>query len=176
MKKIALLFSIVFVATLSFMIAAEPKESSKPASKETSKSPAAAMPEHKILTPADLKWGDAPPGLPPGGKMAVLAGDPTKKGPFTVRLQAPDGYKVMPHTHPTDENITIISGTLHMGTGDKFDESATHELTAGSFATMPTGTKHFVWTTGETIVQIHSIGPFEIKYVNPADDPRNAKK
>jgi quercetin dioxygenase-like cupin family protein len=108
--------------------------------------------------------------------MAVLSGDPNNKGTFTVRLRAPDGYKIAPHTHPTAENITVISGTLHLGTGDKFDEAAAHEMVAGSFGVMPAGMKHFAWTTGETVIQIHGVGPFEIKYVNPADDPRNAKK
>ena len=108
--------------------------------------------------------------------MAVLAGDPTKKGLFTVRLQAPAGYKVPPHTHPTAENITVISGTFNVGTGDKFDEAAGKALEAGGFVMLPAEMKHYAWSTGETIVQIHGKGPFAIKYVNPADDPRNAKK
>ena len=173
MKKIVVSFSII-VAAAALILAAEQKETSKTASKETSK--ATPTTEHKIFGPTELTWGDAPPGLPAGGKMAVLGGDPTKKGPFTVRLQAPDSYKVAPHTHPTAENITVISGTFHLGMGDKFDETAGHEMTAGSFTVMPAGMKHFAWTTGETVVQIHGAGPFEIKYVNPADDPRNAKK
>jgi quercetin dioxygenase-like cupin family protein len=142
--------------------------------KASSKTPATA--EHKVFAPADITWGDGPPSLPPGVKLAVLAGDPTKAGPFTIRLQAPDGYKIPAHTHPTAENVTVISGTLHLGTGDKLDESAGHEMTAGTFAVMPAGMKHFAWMTGETVVQVHSTGPFQIKYVNPADDPRNAKK
>ena len=175
MKKILVLLSVIVTAA-AFVIAAEPKENPKTAGKETSKTTATATPEHKIFAPSELKWADAPPGLPPGAKMAVLNGDPTKKGSFTARLQTPDGYKVAPHTHPTTENLTVISGTIHLGTGDKFDESAAHEMIAGSFAAMPAGMKHFVWTTGETIVQIRGVGPFEIKYVNPSDDPRNAKK
>ncbi|MEY2530504.1 MAG: hypothetical protein QOI96_589 [Verrucomicrobiota bacterium] len=168
MKKIVVLFSVIVTAA-AFVIAAEPKEG-----KETSKATATA--EHKIFAPSDLKWADAPPGLPPGAKMAVLDGDPTKKGPFTVRLQAPAGYKIPPHTHPTAERLTVISGTVDLGMGDKLDEGATRPLATGSFAVLPTGMKHFVWNKGESIVQIHSEGPFEIKYVNPADDPRNAKK
>jgi anti-sigma factor ChrR (cupin superfamily) len=173
MKKIVFLFAFIVTAA-AFTIAAEPKESAKPSGKETSK--ASAAPEHTIFAPSEITWADAPPSLPSGAKMAVLTGDPTKKGPFTIRLQSPDGYKIPPHTHPTAENITVIAGTLHMGTGDKFDESAAHEMVTGSFATMPARMKHFVWTTGETIVQVHSTGPFEIKYVNPTDDPRTAKK
>jgi quercetin dioxygenase-like cupin family protein len=175
MKKIlaVLLIGAVWVLS-SFLLAAEKKESSKESSRADSK--VAATVEHKIVTPSEMNWGDAPPGLPPGAKMAVLDGDPTKKGSFTVRLQAPAGYKVPPHTHPSAEKITVISGTLNLGMGDKFDEAAGRELGAGSFAVMPAGMKHFAWTTGETILQIHSNGPFEIKYVNPTDDPRNTKK
>jgi quercetin dioxygenase-like cupin family protein len=169
MKKIALLFTVL--STLSWVaLAVDEKESTKPKSNE---SPAA---EHVFFTPANLKWVDAPPGLPPGGKMAVLAGDPTKEGPFTVRMQAPAGYKIPPHTHPTAEHVTVISGALHLGMGDKFDETAGHELAVGGFAVMPAGMKHFAWAPGGSIVQIHGQGPFAINYINPADDPRNAKK
>jgi quercetin dioxygenase-like cupin family protein len=173
MKKIAILFGVIVAAT-AFIVAAEQKENPKTASKETSK--ATTTTEHKILGPTELTWVDAPPGLPPGAKMAVLDGDPSKKGSFTVRLQAPAGYKIPPHTHPTAERITVISGTFHLEMGDKFDEAAGREMATGSFAVMPAGMKHFAWNTGESIVQIQSEGPFEIKYVNPADDPRNAKK
>ena len=80
-----------------------------------SQAPAATpgMPaEHTAMTPSDLKWGDPPPVLPKGAQMAVLAGDPTKAGLFVVRLKMPAGYKIMPHSHPTDENITVISGLV----------------------------------------------------------------
>jgi len=158
-------------ALSSFAIA---KESKKDSSQATSKVTATA--EHKMFSPSDIKWVDGPPFLPAGAKMAVLEGDPGKAGPYTVRLQTPDGYKIPPHTHPTAERITVISGTFHLGTGEKFDESAGHEMVPGSFAIMPAGMKHFAWATGEAVVQVHGTGPFAIKYVNPADDPRNAKK
>ena len=144
--------------------------------KAATETTATATTQHTMLTPADLKWGDPPPGLPAGAKLAVLEGDPTKIGEFTVRLQAPDGYKVAPHTHPTAEKITVISGTLFLGTGSKFDESAAKEMSPGSFGIMPAGMQHFGWAKGDLIIQIHGPGPFQIKYVNPADDPRNAKQ
>ncbi len=160
-------------ALSSFALAKEKKEGSKTSDKTTT---VAATAEHKILAPADITWGEAPPAFPAGAKLAVLDGDPGKKASFTVRLQAPDGYKIAPHTHPAAELVTVISGTLHLGMGDKFDESAAREMTPGSFAVMPAGMKHFAWFTGETVVQINAMGPFEIKYVNQADDPRQAKK
>jgi quercetin dioxygenase-like cupin family protein len=136
----------------------------------------AAKSEHVMFAAADLKWADGPPALPAGAKIAVLSGDPGKTGPFTVRLKFPTGFKVPPHTHPTPEHVTVISGTLGLGSGAKFDEAAAHEMTAGGFAVMPAGMEHFAWCKSECVVQIHSEGPFVVKYVNPADDPRAAKK
>jgi len=172
MKKITLIVGIALAASL-VTLAAEEKESTKAPLKGKS---SATAEQHVIVTPADLKWVDAPPGLPPGAKMAVLEGDPTKKGNFTVRLQAPADYKVPPHTHPTAEHITVISGTMNFGAGEKFDEAARKEPPMGSYVIMPAGMKHYAWSSGEAIIQIHGMGPFEIKYVNPADDPRNAKR
>jgi quercetin dioxygenase-like cupin family protein len=136
----------------------------------------AAKSEHVMFAAADLKWGDGPAALPAGAKMAVLNGDPKTAGMFTVRLKFPTGFKIQPHTHPTDEHVTVLSGTLAMGKGPQFDETAAHEMTAGAFSVMPTGTEHFAFCKSECIVQVHAMGPFEVKYVNPADDPRAAKK
>lgn len=136
----------------------------------------AAKSEHVMFAAADLKWGDGPAALPAGAKIAVLSGDPAKAGPFTVRLKFPTGFKVPPHTHPTAEHVTVISGTLALGSGPKFDEAAAHEMTAGGFSVMPAGMEHFAWCKSECVVQIHSEGPFVVKYVNPADDPRGTKK
>jgi quercetin dioxygenase-like cupin family protein len=129
------------------------------------------------MNPADLKWGDAPPGLPAGGKMAVLNGDPTQAGAFTVRLKAPAGYKVMPHTHPTAERLTVISGTFKIGMGEKFDEKSMQAMAPGNYVVLPPNMAHYAKGAGKgSVVQIDSEGPFQINYVNPTDDPRNAKK
>src|SRR5262245_22982071 len=132
--------------------------------------------DHAFFAPADIQWGPAPPGLPAGAKAAVLEGDPSKEGPFTIRAQMPDGYKVPPHWHPAIEHVTVISGTLHLGMGDKIDKAAAKTLPAGSFSYMPAQMHHFAWMEGETVLQIHGMGPWGITYVNPADDPRNAKQ
>ena len=170
-KEIVPVVLVGAALVLSSLVLADEKEKGD---QSNSKTPATA--EHKMFAPGDVKWMDGPPSLPPGAKIAILEGDPAKPGPFTIRLQAPDGYKIAAHTHPTDERVTVISGTFHMGMADKFDEAAGHEMVTGSFALMPAGTKHFAWATGETVVQVHGTGPFVINYVNPADDPRNAKK
>src|SRR2546421_4928573 len=117
MKKIPVLVTVIMFSCIAY--AAPQKKSSTASHKE--RSPAATASAHKIVAPSELQWGDGPAGLPAGAKMAVLDGDPAKKGSFTVRLQTPDGYKVAPHTHPTAERITVITGTFHLGMGDKFD-------------------------------------------------------
>jgi hypothetical protein len=137
----------------------------------------AKMPEHTMYSPADIQWVDGPPILPPGAKMAVLEGDPSKPGYFAMRLKTPDGYKIMPHWHPNVERITVISGTLNMGLGDTFDESKGHAMTAGTYGTMQPKVHHYAWTTGETELQITTLGPWKLVYLNPADDPsKSAKK
>lgn len=161
-------------AVWAFSPFAVAKEDKKESSQSTAK--VAATAEHRIFAPSDIKWVDGPPSLPPGAKLAVLEGDPAKPGPFTIRLQFPDGYKIPAHTHPTAERVTVISGTFHLGMADKFDEAAGRDMVTGSFAIMLAGMKHFAWATGEAVVQVQSTGPFVINYVNPADDPRNAKK
>lgn len=106
--------------------------------------------------------------------MVVIEGDPKVEGAFTMRIKVPDGWKVPPHHHPADEHVTVIEGTFNMGMGETFDAKATHALPPGGFAVMPRGHRHFAWAKGETIVQVHGIGPWGIVYVNPADDPRQA--
>jgi quercetin dioxygenase-like cupin family protein len=134
------------------------------------------MAEPSIYSPTDVVWKDGPTALPPGAKRALLEGDSAKEGFYSMRLLFPEGYKIPPHTHPQMERVTVISGALHIGMGEKFDQSAGRTLPAGSFFTMPAGMKHFAWTTGETVVQLNGIGPQSINYLNPEDDPRNAKK
>ncbi len=123
-----------------------------------------------------LKWNDGPASLPAGAKIAVLEGDPSKPGPFVMRIKLPDGFKLPPHTHPKPERVTVISGSFHLGMGEKFDAKKAVALPAGTYGTWPAGMKHFVWVEGETVVQFHGEGPWTINYVNPADDPRNPKK
>jgi quercetin dioxygenase-like cupin family protein len=123
-------------------------------------------------TPPALKWGPAPPVLEPGAQMAVLQGDPSKAGEeFTVRLRFPNGYKIAPHTHPTAENVTVIEGTFLVGMGSTVDRSKMMALPRGAFVSAPAQHAHYAVARGETVVQVHAIGPFALTYVNPADAP-----
>ena len=118
-----------------------------------------------------ITWGPAPAFLPPGAQIAVLEGDPTAAGTFTIRLKLPNGYKIPPHTHPTVENVTVLSGTFLAGMGTKFDESTLKALGRDDFASIPAGHAHYAKARGLTVVQVHAIGPFALTYVNPADTP-----
>jgi quercetin dioxygenase-like cupin family protein len=132
---------------------------------------AEATPPHPMVRPSAIKWKPFPPGSP-GVMIAVLAGDPEKSGPFVLRIKSPAGAKVPPHWHPTDENITVIAGTIAMGMGDKFDPKALQVLPVGSYTLMPRETRHFALSKTATVVQVHGAGPFQVNFVNPADDPR----
>jgi quercetin dioxygenase-like cupin family protein len=126
-------------------------------------------------TPAPaLKWGPAPPFFPAGARFAVLQGDPGQPGVYTVRLEMPPGYTIRPHTHPTDEHVTVVSGALILGMGDSVRTRGAHLLSRGDFSTAKAQEHHFAVARGRTVVQVHGEGPFAITYVNPKDDPRNA--
>jgi uncharacterized RmlC-like cupin family protein len=126
--------------------------------------------EHTALAPEDLKWMDPPPVFAKGAKMAVLHGDPGKNGLFIVRLKMPANYKIMPHWHPTDENVTVISGSFSIGMGDKLDPKA-KAFPPGSFFSMPAKMHHYAMAKKETVVEVSAMGPFTLTYINPADDP-----
>jgi quercetin dioxygenase-like cupin family protein len=119
----------------------------------------------------DLKWGPAPAVFPPGAQMAVLSGDPTAPGEFVLRLQMPPGYRIPAHNHPTDEYVTVMSGDLALGMGDKLDPAKTAKLAPGGFAMAPARMNHYAMSTGGAVVQVSAQGPFMLTYVNPADDP-----
>ena len=130
---------------------------------------------HVLQNESEIKWVDAPPFLPPGAKMAVLHGDPGGKGLYSVRVKLPAGYRIPAHSHPTDEHVVVLSGTLYLGMGDKLEEAGT-ALKPGGFALAPAGKHHYAYTKEPTTIQIYGMAPVEFIYVNPADDPRRAGK
>lgn len=138
--------------------------------RSTSATPAEGNP----FTPNAVPWGAPPPMVPAGAQFAVLEGDPTAStGDFTIRLKMPDGYRIPPHWHPRRENVTVITGALKLGMGDKFDASKMENLPAGSFGYLDPDMHHYVMAHGETIVQVHGQSPIEFNYINPNDDPRH---
>lgn len=128
--------------------------------------------DRSALTPADLKWMPAPPVIPPGVQLAVLRGDPFGEGIFTIRLKIPPHYTFPPHWHPTQESFSVLSGTFFVGMGDSLDKAKAKALPAMSFATMPGVHHHFAYTEDRgAVIDLTGYGPFQIYYVNPADDP-----
>jgi len=142
----------------------------------TSASSVAQAPEarhHTVVAADAVQWKT----LRPGAEIAVVSGDPDKEGsPFVMRFRYRGKARIPPHWHPTDEHLTILSGTFRLGTGKSGDEAATTPLGAGAYAFVAAKMPHYAWTDGDTVLQVHGIGPFVINYVNPADDPKNAKK
>jgi ketosteroid isomerase-like protein len=127
---------------------------------------------HVAVDAPAIKYGDAPPSLPAGAKAAIIAGDPSKPVPYILRLQAPAGYKIGPHWHPTDENVTVLSGTAALGMGDTWDDSKLQSAGPGGVVVLPADMHHYFVAKTAVTVQVHGIGPFAITYVNAADDPR----
>ena len=127
---------------------------------------------HQAVSAAQLKWAPVP-SLPKGAQIAVIEGPMNQAAPFTVRIKFPANYNLPAHTHPAIERITVLTGTFHMGTGEKFSRSATQPVRAGDLMIMKPGTPHFAWTDTETVVQLHGTGPWGINYVNANEDPRN---
>jgi Domain of unknown function (DUF4437) len=133
---------------------------------------------HKIIAnPSDIAWGVPPPVLSPGAKFAVIDGNPAGNGNVTVRLIMPAGYKIAPHWHPTDEHVTVLAGTVSLGMGDAIDEAHALTLKTGGYAVASANMHHYAYTKTGATIQIHMMGPFQITYVNPQDDPsKNTNK
>lgn len=141
--------------------------------KAPAKKPGSAM---AIVVPSGSeKWGDIPaealvgtPSVEMGGKMqlAVVQGNPMLAGsPYTLRLSCTDGTKIAPHWHPTAENVTVVKGTFAIGMGSKWNDAALKELPAGSFASAPARMRHFAMCKGDSVLQVHGIGPFVVNFV-----------
>lgn len=158
-----------FLFLVLVLMAGAPNAQEQPEKRISDKGPA----HHVIAQPGEIQWKDGPASLEPGAQFAILEGNPGKAEVFTMRIRMPDGFRIAPHSHPNVERVTVISGTFHLGTGKQFDKAAAKPLEAGSYTSMPPGMHHYVVVKGETIVQLTSVGPWEIDYVNAKDDPRN---
>lgn len=128
--------------------------------------------DHMMVTPEQLRWQPVA-SMGEGAQIALIEGDLSASEPFTFRLRFTDGYRILPHTHPAYERVTVLQGRLHFAHGREFDADATQALPVGSVAIMPTGHPMFGYAEGETVIQLHGTGPWGIEYVDPEDDPRN---
>jgi quercetin dioxygenase-like cupin family protein len=129
-------------------------------------------PSHTLVNAANLKWGP-PPGIfeQKGATFTVISGDPSQSGIFVVRLKLQPGYRIAPHWHPTDEHVTVLSGTFQIGMGDTFDRKGLQDVSSGGYVLLPAEMRHYAMAKTLVEVQVHGMGPFALNYVNPADDP-----
>lgn len=169
---------LALLGLLPWTARAQTKDPAKPSS-------AAAKQSSMIVDAGSEKWGDVPaealvgtPAVDMGGtlRLAVIQGDPTKAGrSFTIRLSCTDGLKVAPHWHPTTENVTVVKGGAAVGMGSKWDDAALKDVSTGGFFSAGAQQRHFAQCKGDTILQVHGIGPFVVNFVGP-DDTAAAKK
>jgi quercetin dioxygenase-like cupin family protein len=150
MKRVSVIFLLLFVATA--LLFAQTKKAAAPSG-------------HTMVKGSEVKWA---PGPAPGFEIAVLSGDPSKAGPYVMRLRATKNANIAPHWHPMAENITIISGKFKIGEGDTVDEKSMHEMKSGDFATMPAKVRHYAWQEKGGVLQLHGNGPFKVNWVKPA--------
>ena len=168
--------SLLMVAGAIVMVGASALAASAPAPAPSTAAPSSAPMEMKPVNQmSDVKWGPGPDALPPGGQLAVMSGDPGAKGFVSLRAKIPAGYTVPPHWHPTDEHVTVLSGVMQFGDGDAIDRKTARTVKAGGYFVAAANMHHYAIAKSAAILQIDLMGPFEITYINPADDPRNKK-
>jgi uncharacterized RmlC-like cupin family protein len=129
-------------------------------------------PEAIAITPPEMKWGAQGSLAMAGMEQVNLVGNPSKPGPYTLRLKFPAGYKLAPHMHPDSREVTILSGTWYTGYGERFDEAALKALPAGSFYTEPANVAHFVEVREPVVIQVSGTGPSGRRFVDHAGDPK----
>ena len=134
--------------------------------------PYAAEHHHTVVSGDAVKWGPAPASLPPGAQASPLLGSPAKEGPFVLRLKFPAGFVIPPHRHSKDEFVTVLAGRVAISSGEKVDRAALKSVPPASFIHLPAGMPHYLWSEVESIVQINGVGPFDVTYIDPKDDPR----
>jgi hypothetical protein len=138
--------------------------------------PSVQAQEQFIVIPSasELKWADTGPQFP-NTQVVIVDGDGSKSGPVTLRFRCPDNYRFMPHTHPGPERVTVLTGAMSIGVGPKFDAAKLTEVTVGGYFLIPTKAPHYGTCKGDTIIEVHTIGPLGTTYVNPAEDPSKAQ-
>ena len=128
----------------------------------------------KTILPEDVEWKPFS-AFPPSVRLAVVVGQPSEAGPYTIRVKSPHGTKLMPHKHPEDRVYTVISGVFYIGLGDEFDTSKLEAYPPGAVVILPGNTPHFHWAkSGEYVTHITAMGPLALEYLNANDDPRNS--
>lgn len=136
------------------------------------RTPQAHEPHHTVVSGDAITWGPAPASLPRGAQAAALLGSPAKEGPFVLRVKFPAGFVIPPHRHTKDEFVTVISGKVAIASGEKVERASLKPVPSASFIHLPAGMPHYLFAAEESVVQINGVGPFDVVYLDPKDDPR----
>jgi len=134
--------------------------------------PAAMVSGAVRLLAGQEDWKQAAPPMPPTARVALIEGDPTKAGTFTMRVKLPAGFALPPHTHTTTERTTVISGAVWVGLGIQADKQHAQRLVAGSFYLNPKDAPHFLFTDEEAVLQVTAEGPWETHLAPPPEGAR----
>ncbi len=127
----------------------------------------------RSVLPEEIDWKPFA-AFPPSVRLAVVVGQPSEAGPYTIRVKVPHGVKLMPHRHPEDRVYTVLAGVFYIGLGDQFDPDKLQAYPPGSVVVLPGNTSHFHWAkSSEYITQVSAIGPLGLEYLDAQDDPRN---
>jgi hypothetical protein len=125
------------------------------------------------ILPEEIDWKPFP-AFPPSVRLAIVVGEPSQPGPYTIRVRVPAGVKLMPHRHPEDRVYTVISGIFYIGLGEHFDADTLKAYPPGSVVVLPGDAYHFHWAkSGEYVTQVTAIGPLGLEYLDAQDDPRH---
>ena len=175
------LHKLVLLTLLALLVWTAGAQTKSPVKTKTAAAKQSAM----VVAPGSEKWGEVPaaalvgtPSVEMGGtlRLAVIQGDPTKAGrTYTLRLSCTDGLKIAPHWHPATENVTVVKGAAAVGMGSKWDDAALEDVPLGGFFSAAPQMRHFAQCKGDTILQVHGVGPFVVNFVSP-DESEPPKK
>ncbi len=161
----------ILLAGLSLVLAScQPPDRADGSSQEAVDQVTEATPAFVEVTPAGIEWADLDvPGFAPGAKIAPLAGNSSEADqPYTLRILMPDGYAFPAHWHPRAENVSVLTGTLYLAIGEEEDQSQLKKYEVGDYLYIPAKLAHYGRAEGETVLQLHGIGPFDIMVVEKA--------
>lgn len=167
--------AIIIASTLIFSLASSSIFAQQISNHSKSQTQMMSINTLVAITPDTIKWVDGPDSLPSGAQYAILEGSLKGKGPVTIRLKLPANYQVAPHSLSAAQRATVISGSVNVAMGDKMDTSTGTLLTAGSFVTIPANKHYYIWTSEDSVIQVSTMGPLTVKYVDPKNDPRKNK-
>jgi quercetin dioxygenase-like cupin family protein len=120
------------------------------------------------ISTSEVTWKEAPSTMPPGTQIAILEGNPKEAALFTMRVKLPAGFVIPPHTHPSQERVTIVSGTVHLGYGTTLDKAKSATLPPGSYYVTAPGVPHFLWSDQEVVLQLTNVGPWKVEPIPAA--------